>query len=298
MTGTAAASLGSTSESPSVSVCACSGCGGARSCGNGCDGTRFCDAALDILLTATDRSGAVVGAGFTGTGCGTGDAHFAASRLRGMVGVLLGSGCAGSVTASGFVVGDDRSAVGMLSGITGASSVPDSPGPGGVGACFGACFAGGGLGGAFQTNCTFIFITYAASSARCAALMSRAHATGDPALSAAPAADRAESATCVATVATSRHWRSAIVDLWGQTRNPQCQEQVFLLPVFCGDKQEIRSVKHEPFYCQSSVGTIPFLLPVFCGGNSVSRACLSTAALALHPAKSPKMSSNPNGYGV
>ena len=40
-------------------------------------------------------------------------------------------------------------------------------------------------------------------------------------------------------------------------RNPQCQGQAFLLPVFCGDKQEIRSVKDKPVYCQSAGCTSP-----------------------------------------
>ena len=31
---------------------------------------------------------------------------------------------------------------------------------------------------------------------------------------------------------------------------------------FCGDKQEICSVKDKPFYCQASVVANPFLLPV------------------------------------
>ena len=39
--------------------------------------------------------------------------------------------------------------------------------------------------------------------------------------------------------------------------------QFILLPFFCEDKQEIRSVKDKPFYCHSSVRTIPFQARVF-----------------------------------
>ena len=53
-------------------------------------------------------------------------------------------------------------------------------------------------------------------------------------------------------------------------RNPQCPGQAFLLPVCAGDKQEIRSVKDKPFYCQISLGTSK--------KSAVPRTSLSTAA--------------------
>ena len=46
------------------------------------------------------------------------------------------------------------------------------------------------------------------------------------------------------------------------------RKSAVLLPFFCGDKQDIRSVKDKPFYWQSSVEK-----------SAVSRACLSTAAV-------------------
>ena len=50
--------------------------------------------------------------------------------------------------------------------------------------------------------------------------------------------------------------------------------------------QEIRSVKDKPFYCQSSVGTIPqcqgqaFLLPAFCKQSASLQQLLSQMAMA------------------
>ena len=61
------------------------------------------------------------------------------------------------------------------------------------------------------------------------------------------------------------------------SKTPLCN---VLVPAFCGDKQEIRSVKDKPFYCQSSVGTIPFqgrvfLLLPFCKQNASLQQLLS-----------------------
>ena len=57
---------------------------------------------------------------------------------------------------------------------------------------------------------------------------------------------------------------------------PPCRQEIrSVTAIFCGDKQDIRSVKDKPFYWQSSVEK-----------SAVSRACLSTAAVlwlrALH----------------
>ena len=49
----------------------------------------------------------------------------------------------------------------------------------------------------------------------------------------------------------------------------QCQGQAFLLPVFCGDKQEIRSVKDNPFCCQ-------------CGDNFFLFLSFSKQSASLH----------------
>ena len=57
--------------------------------------------------------------------------------------------------------------------------------------------------------------------------------------------------------------------------------------------QEIRSVKDKPFYCQSSVGTIPFqgrvfLLRVFCKKNASLQQRLSHLAMAGLSTNSPE----------
>ena len=61
--------------------------------------------------------------------------------------------------------------------------------------------------------------------------------------------------------------------------------------------QEIRSVKDKPFYCQSSVGTIPFqgrvfLLLAFCKQNASLQQLLSHMATVCLSTNCPK-----NGYG-
>ena len=64
-------------------------------------------------------------------------------------------------------------------------------------------------------------------------------------------------------------------------RNPQCQGQAFLLPVFCGDKQEIRSVKDKPFYCQSFYSCRVFLLLPFCKQNASLQQLLTHMATVM-----------------